>query len=149
MRIHEEFYKEMKEEYDLAMEDEEDTPEADEGNADFQKWFYEGILAGRQAERRRRREAGELLKMSDFEFIERQLLELADRVGMDIDSDIQNGTGAVSLAAHHIDLHKSEEPELLTALADAIGRADYLRFDTAQRYGQTIMRMTVQYDLDI
>jgi len=151
MRIKKYVYAEVKEELEAAQMTGEKTHEAAAVplGDEFGHWFYTRIRTQRNIEKAERQGKGLCMTLDRYEAVEDELLSLAERIGMDVESDIQNGTGMIRLVFHHFDLHKKEEPELLTAIAQAVREADYMYLGTCERYGETLVRLELQYDLNV
>ncbi|MBQ2956903.1 MAG: hypothetical protein IJE08_10620 [Clostridia bacterium] len=148
MRIKEYFYREVKEEQDLIQAEEESSGAATRSaDDDFVRRFFEGISAQRKKEHEERKQAGLCMSLKQYEVIESSLLELAERVGLDIEADIVHETARICIVYPHLGLHRKEEPELMDALSQAIRSADYMHQDTCERYGETLVRLSLHFDL--
>ena len=157
MRIKETFYAEVKEERDEEMEEEleeemdpeEDCAEQAQPDTGLAEWVYKGIWTRRRIDKTERMAKGLCMTLEEYETIEQNLLNLAEIIGMDIESDIQRGEGVIRLVVDHFDLHRSENPGQMDALAEAVRRADYLYTGLTERYGEKLIQLCLHYDLNM
>lgn len=146
MKISESFYGELREEDELVFGS-SGGEQPDRGDPEFIRRFFDTIGQWRREDLSKRRTQGLCMTPAQFEALQKELLDLTGRIGLDIESDIVNGVGFAALVFHHFDLHKAEDPELLASLALSIQRADYLHVGICEKYGDKLIKLTLQYDL--
>jgi len=117
-------------------------------NDEFLHQFVERLNEKQQAERAEKHKAGLCLPVSEFSRFADLADNLAGRIGLDFAADSQNGVGFLSLTGRGLELHSKEEPELIDSLTQIISHADKLCIETTQKYGQTLARIALYYDLD-
>lgn len=127
------------------------APEAQPARAsdpEFVTWFVKSLAESRASTRAQKRLDGDCLPMADFE----RLAELADGMaaglGLDFLAESADYVGHISLTGRKLELYSREEPERIDALAQIVARADRLYFETVRKYGLTLVRLAVYYDLD-
>lgn len=116
MRIENNYYGEDLEEYgecdDVSQPTEAPAPRSD----DFIRWFMSSLADSRTAARAEKRAAGLCLPVSEYDRFCELADNLAERIGLDFAADSGSGVGFLSLTGPKLELHSSEEPELIDAL---------------------------------